>query len=255
MGMRTIVGCATANQKEQLIPQPRSSTITSVDTARIAELLAPFLTAALSDRQLADISTYIDLLLRWNARTNLTAIRDPESIVTRHFGESLFAAQTLFPAPAEACPGASGASPRPGGAPETPIDLLDIGSGPGFPGLPIKLWAPALRTTLLESQHKKVAFLREVIRALTLTDIDVYPGRAEHFSGQAQLVTLRAVERFDAILPIAASRLVSQGRLALLIGEGQVPAAHSLTSGLRWNSPIPIPAAKARILLMGSHGL
>ncbi len=83
---------------------------------RIAELLEPFLTvapaachseharsageepASLSPAQLQDISTYIDLLLRWNARINLTAIRDPEEIVTRHFGESLFAARCLFPA-------------------------------------------------------------------------------------------------------------------------------------------------------------
>src|SRR5689334_14856369 len=82
--------------------KPSPTTITTMNTARIADLLAPFLREQLSDLQLTQISTYIDLLLRWNARTNLTAIRDPESIATRHFGESLFAAQTLFPAPAPA---------------------------------------------------------------------------------------------------------------------------------------------------------
>src|SRR6478672_11635662 len=93
-----------------------------MDTSRIAALLAPFLDrradvsapdrnvvhsgkpradepAVLSAHQLQDISTYIDILQRWNARVNLTAIRDPEEIVTRHFGESLFAARHLFPGP------------------------------------------------------------------------------------------------------------------------------------------------------------
>lgn len=81
--------------------------------ARIAELLHPFLSApidasaghepatatALSSAQIECISTYIDILLHWNSRINLTAIRDPEQIVTRHFGESLFAARVLFPHP------------------------------------------------------------------------------------------------------------------------------------------------------------
>ena len=68
-----------------------------MDTARISELLAPFLRAPLSEIQLRQLSAYLDLLLRWNQRTNLTALRDAESIVTRHFGESLFAAAQLFP--------------------------------------------------------------------------------------------------------------------------------------------------------------
>jgi 16S rRNA (guanine527-N7)-methyltransferase len=237
-----------------------------VDTARIAELLTPFLAEELSDLQLAQISTYIDLLLRWNARTNLTAVRGPESIVTRHFGESLFAAQALFPAyvgaRAPACAGersSSEPSPASDGAaghpartpPSETLDLLDIGSGAGFPGLPVKLWAPRLRTTLLESQHKKVAFLREVIRALTLTDIDVSSSRAEHFAAQAELVTLRAVERFDAILPVAAARVQTRGRLALLIGESQIARSHTLAPELDWHPPLPIPLASARVLLVG----
>src|SRR6202171_1356500 len=72
-----------------------------MDLARISELLQPFLgtdTAQQPDDTLChNISTYIDILLRWNARINLTAIRNPEEIVTRHFGESLFAARHLFP--------------------------------------------------------------------------------------------------------------------------------------------------------------
>src|SRR6266478_3588407 len=69
-----------------------------MDTARIAALLQPFLEPSLPESLLEQISIYIDLLLRWNARINLTAIRHPEEIVTRHFGESLFLARHLFPA-------------------------------------------------------------------------------------------------------------------------------------------------------------
>jgi 16S rRNA (guanine527-N7)-methyltransferase len=258
-----------------------------MDPARVADLLHPFLAQPLSPAQLAHISTYIDLLQRWNARISLTAVRDPESIVTRHFGESLFAAQILFPAPSRADAGASatnhvaaGASSassgqaltRPGtsltnttgldcpgsmlataaaAAHPAPVDLLDIGSGAGFPGLPIKLWAPHLRTTLIESQNKKVAFLREVIRALTLTAIDVLALRAEQFPAAASLVTLRAVERFDSILPVAVRVLAPHSRLALLIGESQIPRAQSLAPTLAWHSPRPIPMSSARVLLIG----
>src|SRR5271165_5102718 len=86
-----------------------------MDLARISELLRPFLQpAVLSESQLIYISTYIDILLRWNARINLTSIREPEEIVTRHFGESLFAARHLYPSPAD--DGATGALARPAGS-------------------------------------------------------------------------------------------------------------------------------------------
>src|SRR5712692_5261342 len=72
-----------------------------MDTARIAVLLQPFLEPSLPESMLDQISTYIDLLLRWNARINLTAVRHPEEIVTRHFGESFFLARHLFPVVAQ----------------------------------------------------------------------------------------------------------------------------------------------------------
>src|SRR5438876_473987 len=80
---------------------------------RIAELLQPFLPVPLAKSQLQDISTYIDMLLRWNARINLTAVRQPEEIVTRHFGESLFAARHLFPQPEHPNAPAGQSIPRP----------------------------------------------------------------------------------------------------------------------------------------------
>lgn len=210
-----------------------------MDTARIAALLDPFLEQGLSQSQLDRISIYIDLLIRWNARINMTAIRHPEEIVTRHFGESFFLARHLVPA----------------GAPVHPRRSLDIGSGAGFPALPLKLWAPHIHLTLIESNHKKAAFLREVARALTLTDINVINDRAEVLaarpdSPRADIVTLRAVEHFETILPQAVTFLAPSATLAVLIGIAQVPHLTSLTT-LKWHPPIPIPQSHARVLSIG----
>jgi 16S rRNA (guanine527-N7)-methyltransferase len=220
--------------------------------ARMAALLSPFLGgAALSDSQLAQLATYLGLLLRWNARINLTAVRDPEQIVTRHFGESLFAARHLYPS----CSQATG-----------DWRLLDIGSGPGFPGLPIKIWAPALPTTLLESNQRKATFLREVVRALHLTHVEVLTERAENFAAEianyklqitnSVTVTLRAVERFHQILPTAV-KLLQQfptpiRRLALLIGAAQVETARAIATTITWSDPVSIPASSQRVLLVGN---
>jgi 16S rRNA (guanine527-N7)-methyltransferase len=235
-----------------------------VDTAKIAELLKPFVPAgALDEADLNRISTYIDILLRWNARMNLTAVRDPEQIVRRHFGESLFAASRLLPEPLR----------------HARLFAIDVGSGAGFPGIPLKVWAPNLDTTLVESQNRKAIFLREVIRALTLTHINVHSGRAEDYKVTADLVTLRAVEKFEAVLPVAAAlvRLHGpgqsvgasdigtsgsaqsnapekySGRLALLIGAAQIPRAKELlpAEAWRWDKPLPIPESTARVLLVG----
>lgn len=232
--------------------------------ARIAELLQPFLgseglrpnTAEL----ISSISTYIDILLRWNARINLTAIRTPEEIVTRHFGESLFAARHLFGGRA-ALQGRVTSIENSGVSANDQrlttndgVTLADVGSGAGFPGIPIKLWAPQISLTLIESNHKKAAFLREIARAITLTDINIQAVRAESLAGQTfNVVTLRAVERFAKTLPAAAALLAPQGRLALLIGASQSPQATKTLPSLTWSNPIPIPLSTTRTLLIGQN--
>jgi 16S rRNA (guanine527-N7)-methyltransferase len=221
----------------------------AVDTARIAALLEPFLEPSLPPSTLDQISTYIDLLLRWNARINLTAIRNPEEIVTRHFGESFFLASHLFPK--------SGTDHRPLTTDHRPPHVLDIGSGAGFPGLPLKLWAPHIHLTLVESNHKKAAFLREVARALTLTNINVITDRAEVLaarpdSPRTEVVTLRAVEHFDEILPQAITLLAPRATLALLIGAAQLPRLTAATT-MKWHPPIPIPQSRTRVLSIGIH--
>ena len=208
--------------------------------ARIADLLAPYLGQATDQRlttnDLEPISTYIDLLQHWNARINLTAIRNEDEIVTRHFGESFFAARQLFPGRAEAI-----------------ASVADVGSGAGFPGIPIKLWAPSISLTLIESNHKKATFLKEITRALTLTDVNIQTTRAEALSPDSyDVVTMRAAERFETILPAAARLVAPGGRLALLIGSAQLPAAQSALPDRTWSDPFPLPRSKARILAIAN---
>jgi 16S rRNA (guanine527-N7)-methyltransferase len=157
----------------------------------IANLLQPYL-HPVPDRLLPLLSSYLDLLVRWNTRTNLTAIRQPEEMVRRHFGESLFAARHL-------------------GDP-TPTTLLDLGSGAGFPGIPIALLHPEIAVTLAESQNKKATFLREAVRTLKLSNVEVWAGRAEALPVERSFdtVALRAVDDMEAALSIAASRAKCQ---------------------------------------------
>ena len=206
-----------------------------LDAARIASLLQPF--ADVPAGVVAQVHTYLDLLLRWNARMNLTAVRDPEQIVTRHFGESLFAAKVLRDA---------------GAFVHTTPTMSDIGSGAGFPGIPIKLLVPEVCITLIESQNKKAAFLREVIRTLSLTGAEVFCGRAETWQRTSHIVTLRAVEKFDTVLPVAASLVAPGGYLCLLIGAAQAEAIHKSLPGLRFSTPSAIPQSRDRMIVVGS---
>jgi 16S rRNA (guanine527-N7)-methyltransferase len=250
--------------------------------ARIAELLQPFLSnpchsyinpchsepgqrpgeepavpAVLSETQLQDISTYIDILQHWNARINLTAIRNEEEIITRHFGESLFAATHLFPLSPVSSSVTSVVKDfdvafAEATSPKAEARLADLGSGAGFPGIPIKLWVPKISLTLIESNHKKATFLREVARALTLTDINIQNARAETLPPATfDVVTLRAVERPTKALSTAATLLAPGGRLALLISSSQLETTRSTIPQLTWTPPIPIPQSQSRILLIG----
>ena len=203
----------------------------SVELARIATLLQPY--ANLAPEQLESISTYIDLILKWNQRINLTAIRDREEIVTRHFGESFFAAaQWLVRGQNE--------------------HVIDIGSGAGFPGLPLAMYGASTTVTLIESQGKKATFLNEVIFALRLRNAKIFHGRAEQFEIQGDLVTLRAVEKFESVLPVAAALVRTGGRMGLMIGAAQVPRVLSSLGTVEWGKPMQVPGAHARVLLIGT---
>jgi 16S rRNA (guanine527-N7)-methyltransferase len=207
-----------------------------MNEGQIAELLVPFLRGAvLSDSQLRAFRAYLDLLVLWNSKVNLTAVRGPEEIVTRHFGESLFAAGILFPQ-------------------SIAQSVVDIGSGAGFPGIPIKIWNQQADLTLVESNQKKAVFLREVARTLKIDKVSVEVDRAERLSASADLVTLRAVERFEQVLLATRRLLKPQGKLAMLIGSSRVQIAMSLLPELAWSDPKRTPQSENRVLLVGKAG-
>jgi 16S rRNA (guanine527-N7)-methyltransferase len=198
----------------------------ALSESAIANLLTPYLSPNLSKvpaTLLPQLCAYLDLLLKWNARTNLTAIRDPEEIVRRHFGESLFAAQHLDQGTAS---------------------LLDFGSGAGFPGLPIALLRPDIQVTLAESQNKKATFLREVVRSLNLPSTEIWPDRVESMPANRQFhtVALRAVDNMSAAIASAAPRATHQ----LLLLAGSIP---TLPQGFSLEPPLPMPNSETSILL------
>jgi 16S rRNA (guanine527-N7)-methyltransferase len=169
-------------------------------TGRLNSLLASAcldpLDPALGER----FEDYLGLLMRWNARINLTAIRDEEGILTRHFVESIACARAL--------PAGIGT-------------LLDFGSGAGFPGVPIALCRPEIAVTLAESQGKRAAFLQEAVRVLGLAT-KVYAGRAELLKARFDCVVLRAVDRMPQAVR-AASKLASpEGRVLVMATKGEL---------------------------------
>jgi 16S rRNA (guanine527-N7)-methyltransferase len=178
---------------------------------------------------------YLSLLLRWNARTNLTSLRDPQAILARHFVESIACAHAL--------PAGIGT-------------LLDLGSGAGFPGIPIALCRPEIAVTLAESQGKKAAFLNEALRVLNLTTrvpaVRVHAGRAETLAGTFDCVTLRAVDRMESAVGVAAGLVSSGGWLAPLTTYSALPAAQATAGAdFDWAGPIPLPGSDTRILALG----
>jgi 16S rRNA (guanine527-N7)-methyltransferase len=113
----------------------------------------------LSERMIAALTTYERELIEWNAKFNLTAVRDPASIRTKHFLDSF------------SCTLAWGSQP--------PRRLIDVGTGAGFPGIPLRILYPGLKLTLVESVGKKAMFCEHIVRLLGLDGVEVIKGRAE----------------------------------------------------------------------------
>jgi 16S rRNA (guanine527-N7)-methyltransferase len=132
-----------------------------------------------------------------------------------------------------------------------PQTAIDLGSGAGFPGVPFAILAPDIQVTLIESQQKKAAFLRELVRVLELRNTRVFNDRAENYEETADLVMLRAVEKFEQVLPMALRLIKQGGRIALMIGSAQVDSAKKLGSAVSWYEPMPIPCSSSRELLVG----
>jgi len=172
---------------------------------------------------------YLDVLLRWNQRLNLTAIREPEQIIQRHFVESAFVAQHL---------------------PAGVTSLLDYGSGAGLPGIPIAICRPEILVTLAEAHGKKAAFLQEILRVLVLPG-RIYGGRVEAMDEHDQFdsVSMRAVEKIESAIPVAMSR--ARKYLVLLTTRKSAASFRGLSPEFEWLESVPLPNSAQMILAIG----
>ena len=171
---------------------------------------------SLTQTQLSAFAQYSQELIAWNQRGNLTRIVEPEEIAVKHFLDSLSVCQVLSDLPPD-------------------FSLIDVGSGAGFPGLPLKIARPDIRLTLLESTGKKTAFLQHLVDTLNLTNVTVLTARAEE-AGQQPAYREQydvAVARAVAALPTLAEYtlpLVKVGGL-VIAQKGQEPTAEIEAAG------------------------
>jgi 16S rRNA (guanine527-N7)-methyltransferase len=176
----------------------------------------------LSGRQVLALHTYEKELLEWNQKFNLTAIRDAESIRTKHFLDSF------------SCVLAWKSSP--------PNQLIDVGTGAGFPGIPLKILYPNLKLTLVESVGKKAMFCQHIVRVLGLEQVDVMQARAEDLGQDA-----RHREKYDwAIARAVANMNVLSEYLIPLVRIGGTVLAQKGESG-----PAEAQSAEEAMRLLG----
>jgi 16S rRNA (guanine527-N7)-methyltransferase len=188
---------------------------------------------AVNEQQVVQIQQYTRSLLAWNEKVNLTAIRDPLEILYRHFCESMFGASLL---PVENC------------------RLADVGSGGGFPGIPLKIIRPDLQVFLVESNVKKATFLAEVVRELGLTDTRVLVSRFEELGEEVaplDVVCSRALGGFSGFLGWAGSPQVGARNALLWLGGRDMDEVRAIP-GWIWGEAKPVPKSLQRYLLLAS---
>lgn len=173
-----------------------------------------------SEDELTALFDHYRLLLRWNRILNLTRIERIEEAVKRHYAECLFLADLL---------------------PSGRLSIQDIGSGAGFPGIPIAVRRPECLVTLVESHQRKAVFLREVSRGMP--NVRVLSKRAEEVGEDAEWMVARAV-RWQAVLPLV------RRDVALLIGA-EDSAAAGRQPEFAWEPPVPLPGSRKRVVLVG----
>ncbi|MFC3152695.1 16S rRNA (guanine(527)-N(7))-methyltransferase RsmG [Litoribrevibacter euphylliae] len=158
----------------------------------------------LTDTQVTKLADYIDLLVKWNKAYNLTAIRDPEEMVVKHLLDSLAIIPHIDQSP-----------------------LLDVGTGPGLPGIPLAITRPELDITLLDSNGKKTRFLTQAKVSLGLDNVTVIHGRVEQAVADQktdkrfQVVTSRAFASLSDMVTLARETLAEDGRFVAM--KGVVP--------------------------------
>lgn len=205
--------------------------MSSVGT-RLNQLLAEARLGAVDEETAARFGDYISLILRWNARINLTAVRDEEGIISRHIIESIVLARLV---------------------PHRVASLLDFGSGAGLPGIPIALCRREIAVTLAESQGKKAAFLQEAVRSLGLS-ARVHAERAEMLNELFDCVAMRAVDRMTEAARVAARQARPGGWLALMTTEGELERLKdSVGAEFSWQEPTLLPGSEARLIALGKR--
>jgi 16S rRNA (guanine527-N7)-methyltransferase len=188
----------------------------------------------LTCEQVLKIQQYLRILLIWNEKLNLTAIRAPLEILYRHFCESMYAAVA---------------------APVENGRLADVGSGGGFPGLPLKIMRPNLQVFLIETNLKKATFLAEITRELRLADTRVLVRRYEELGEELaplDFVCSRALGEFASFLAWAGSEHVAAKEVILWIGARDLEEIQKIP-GWDWREPISIPHSLRRLLLIGKR--
>lgn len=181
----------------------------------------------------AGIKIYTELLLKWNRSVSLTTVIEVDEILRFHFGESLFALPML---------------------PVEKSRLADVGSGAGFPGIPLAMARPSLHVKLIEPNAKKFAFLNEVIRQLGVDNVTAVRGRTsdlQSFSERFEVVTARAVGQFDELMEWAKEKIIPRGKLLLWLGEEDTKQVSSDVR-FQWSPRVRIPLTDRRFILVGS---
>lgn len=197
---------------------------------RLQELLTAADLTPLDDETASQFESYLSLFIRWNERLNLSAIRNEESILSRHFIESIAVAREL---------------------PQGITSLLDFGSGAGLPGIPIALCRPEIAVTLAESQGKKAAFLQEAVRVLGLT-AKVYAHRAETLQQTFDCVILRAVDKMPRAVSAAVPLVAPAGWLTLMTTGGEIAQLQKAAgTEISWGQPVKLAFGDDRILALG----
>ena len=169
---------------------------------------------SITNEQVAKFEKYRDLLLEWNEKFNLTAITDLDEIEEKHFIDSLYACKFIDFSKGK---------------------LLDIGSGAGFPGIPLAIAFPKLKVTLLESNGKKVSFLEEVKSQLGLENVSVINGRAENLKQRDyyDFVTARAVKQLNILAELSLPFVKVHGLLVAYKGSNAETELEEAKSALR----------------------
>lgn len=206
---------------------------TDLRDERIREALLPYGVTP-SGELCEGIRVYTKTLLRWNEKISLTSVTDPSEVLRVHFGESFFAASAAAISDGR---------------------VADIGTGAGFPGIPIRMVRPGIRLTLVDPAIKKTVFLAEVLRSLSISDAKIVRCRMEELPADRtsfDLITARALGRYDSLLRWSKSRISQNGSLMLLLGDSDADKI-SKDPGWTWRAPIRIPESRGRFVLLGTR--